>query len=78
MAPPEIGGYYVAIQILWSFMLVPVLAFADSAKALVANVSGDIERVKSLWRASMLVVTGMMIVWDCADAGLPQLCRSVD
>ena len=48
----EIGGYYVAIQIIWSFMLVPVLAFADSAKALVANASGNIERVKSLWRAS--------------------------
>ena len=27
----EIGGYYLAIQILWGFMLVPV-----SAKALVA------------------------------------------
>ena len=36
----EIGGYYVAIQILWSFMLVPVLALADSAKALVANAAG--------------------------------------
>ena len=41
------GGYYVAIQIIWSFMLVPVLAFADSAKALVANSFGNLERVKT-------------------------------
>ncbi|MBM3933478.1 MAG: hypothetical protein FJ319_04130 [SAR202 cluster bacterium] len=33
----EIGGYYLAMHILWSFMLVPILVFADSAKALVAN-----------------------------------------
>ena len=59
----EIGGYYVPIQILWSFMLVPILAFADSAKALVANASGDIRRVRTLWLASMVITAGMMIVW---------------
>ena len=59
----EIGGYYVAVQILWSFMLVPVLAFADSAKALVANASDDIHRVRTLWYASMLITAGMMLVW---------------
>ena len=59
----EIGGYYVAVQILWSFMLVPVLALADSAKALVANVSDDIQRVRTLWYASMLITAGMMLVW---------------
>ena len=73
----EIGGYYVAIQILWSFMLVPVLAFADSAKALVANVSGDIERVKSLWRASMLVVTGMMVVWIALTPAFPSFAGAL-
>ena len=59
----EIGGYYVAIQIIWSFMLVPVLALADSAKALVANASGDVQRVRSLWQASMVVTAGLMVVW---------------
>ena len=58
----EISGYYVAIQILWSFMLVPVLAFADSAKALVANASHDTQRVKTLWYASMLITAGMMVL----------------
>ncbi|MDE2837973.1 MAG: MATE family efflux transporter [Chloroflexota bacterium] len=59
----EIGGYYVAIQILWSFMLVPVLAFADSAKALIANASNDIRRVRTLWQASMVITAGMMLAW---------------
>ena len=60
----EIGGYYVFIQIMWSFMLVPVLAFAESAKALVANASGDLRRVRRLWLASMLI-TALMVaaVW---------------
>ena len=60
----EIGGYYVFIQIMWSFMLVPVLAFAESAKALVANASGDLRRVRRLWLASMLVTALMVaVVW---------------
>lgn len=59
----EIGGYYLAMQILWSFMLVPILAFGDSAKALVANASNDIGHVRTLWRSSMLITAGMMIVW---------------
>ena len=59
----EIGGYYLSIQIFWSFMLVPVLAFSDSAKALFANNSGQIERVRQLWRTSMIVVAVMMVVW---------------
>ena len=59
----EIGGYYIAIQILWSFMLVPILAFADSAKALVANAANDLGRVRTLWHASMIITAGMMVVW---------------
>ncbi len=59
----EIGGYYLSIQIFWSFMLVPVLAFADSAKALFANNSGQIVRVRQLWRTSMIVVAVMMVAW---------------
>ncbi len=59
----EIGGYYLAIQILWSFMLVPILALAESAKALVANASGDIQRVRTLWHSSMIITVAMMLVW---------------
>ena len=67
----EIGGYYVAIQIFWSFMLVPVLAFADSAKALVANASDDIGRVRRLWQASMLITAVMMVVWIALAPAFP-------
>lgn len=67
----EIGGYYVAIQILWSFMLVPILAFADSAKALVANASGDIARVRTLWQASMIITAGMMVAWIALAPAFP-------
>lgn len=67
----EIGGYYVAIQILWSFMLVPVLAFADSAKALLANASGDIVRVRTLWGSSMLITAGMMVIWIALAPAFP-------
>ncbi len=59
----EIGGYYLAMQIMWSFMLVPVLAFADSAKALVANSSGDLSRMKTLWYASMFITVLFMAGW---------------
>lgn len=60
----EIGGYYVFVQIMWGFMLVPVLAFAESAKALVANASADLRRVRRLWLASMLITSIMLTaVW---------------
>ena len=67
----EIGGYYVAIQIFWSFMLVPVLAFADSAKALIANAADDIGRVRRLWQASMLITAAMMVVWIALAPAFP-------
>ena len=63
IGPAEIGGYYLTMQILWGFMLVPVLAFADSAKALVANASDDLPRVKDLWLTSMVITAAMMLVW---------------
>ena len=59
----EIGGYYLAMQIIWSFMLVPVLALADSTKALVANASDDIHRVRTLIGSAMFITVGMMVGW---------------
>ena len=60
----EIGGYYIFIQIMWGFLLVPVLAFAESAKALVANASADLRQVRRLWLASILITALMMTaVW---------------
>ena len=71
----EIGGYYLAMQIFWSFMLVPVLALADSAKAMVANASNDIQRVKALWRSSMIITAGLMLLWVALVPVLPSFAR---
>ncbi len=73
----EIGGYYVAIQILWSFMLVPVLAFADSTKALVANASDNLPKVKALWHASMLITAGIVVVWIAFVPFFPAAARAI-
>ena len=32
-----IGGYYLAMHIFWSFLLVPILALSESLKVLVAK-----------------------------------------
>lgn len=71
----EIGGYYLAMQILWSFLLVPVLALADSAKALVANASNDLRQVRLLWQASMFIVALFMVVWIAAVPGFEGFAR---
>ena len=40
------------------------MAFAESAKALVANASGDLRRVRKLWLASMLITALIMaFIW---------------
>lgn len=67
----EISGYYVAIQILWSFMLVPVLALADTTKALAANFSADLRTVRVLWHGSMIITAGLMIIWTAAVPAFP-------
>ena len=60
----EIGGYYLFVQVMWGFLLVPVLAFAESAKALVANASGSVRDVRRLWAASMLITALILAaVW---------------
>ena len=71
----QIGGYYLAMQIMWSFMLVPVLALADSAKALVANASNDLRQVRLLWQASMFIVALFIILWIAAVPGFEGFAR---
>lgn len=71
----EIGGYYIAVHILWSFMLVPILAFADSAKALVANSAGDLPRIRMLWRSSMIITAAMMLIWVAFVPMFPAFAR---
>jgi Na+-driven multidrug efflux pump len=57
-----IGGYYLAMHIFWSFLLVPILALSESSKVLIANYSGDINKIRKLWYSS-LVIGGIIIVF---------------
>ena len=58
-----IGGYYLAMHIIWSFMLVPILALSESAKVLIANNSGDILKVRTLWYSSLWIGSIIIILW---------------
>ena len=58
-----IGGYYLAMNIFWSFLLVPVLALSESSKVLIANYSGDIYKVRRLWYTSLLIGVIILLIW---------------
>lgn len=58
-----IGGYYLAMHIFWSFLLVPVLALAETAKVLIANHSADIKVVRRLWYSSLAIGGAIVLVW---------------
>ena len=71
----EIGGYYLTIQILWSFALVPVLALADVTKALVANNAQDIHKVRAICRTSIIITLGIILIWIILTPAFPTAAR---
>lgn len=58
-----IGGYYLSMHIIWSFLLVPVLALAETTKVLIANHSLNIQRVRGLWYSALIVSAGVLLIW---------------
>ena len=58
-----IGGYYLAMHILWSFLLVPILALAETTKVLIANHSLNIQKVRSLWYSALIVGCIVLLIW---------------
>jgi Na+-driven multidrug efflux pump len=58
-----IGGYYLSMHIIWSFLLVPILALAETTKVLIANQSLNIQKVRSLWYTVLIVGAGVLLVW---------------
>ncbi|MBF8265913.1 MAG: MATE efflux family protein [Dehalococcoidia bacterium] len=58
-----IGGYYLAMHIIWSFLLVPVLALAETTKVLIANHSLNIQKVRSLWYSALIVGAVVLLIW---------------
>ena len=58
-----IGGYFLAMHIFWSFLLVPMLALSESAKVLMANSSNDLARMRALWFSSVAIGGAILVVW---------------
>ena len=58
-----IGGYYLAMHIFWSFLLVPILALSESSKVLIANHSSDVFKVRVLWYSSLVIGGIIIILW---------------
>jgi len=59
----SIGGYYLAMHIIWSFLLVPILALAESTRVLIANHSEDIYRVRQLWYSALIIGGIIIVIW---------------
>jgi len=59
----SIGGYYLAMHILWSFLLVPILALSESTKVLVANHSADIYKVRRIWYSALVIGGIIIMLW---------------
>jgi Na+-driven multidrug efflux pump len=58
-----IGGYYLAMHIFWSFLLVPVLALTESSRVLIANHSGDTLKVRNIWYSSLTICGIIILLW---------------
>jgi O-antigen/teichoic acid export membrane protein len=63
MGEDVIGGYYLAMYIFWSVLLVPFLALSECSKVLIANHSQDILKVRQLWGASMIIGVLILVIW---------------
>jgi Na+-driven multidrug efflux pump len=63
LGPDAIGGYYLAMNIIWSFLLVPILALSETTKVLIANHSLNIQKVRNLWFAALIIGSAVMIIW---------------
>ncbi|MFC2034901.1 MATE family efflux transporter [Chloroflexota bacterium] len=59
----SIGGYYLAMHIIWSFLLVPILALAESTRVLIANHSQDIRKVRQLWYSALIIGGIIIVIW---------------
>lgn len=59
----SIGGYYLAMHIIWSFLLVPILALAESTRVVIANHSEDIQKVRQLWYSALVIGGIIVVIW---------------
>jgi Na+-driven multidrug efflux pump len=58
-----IGGYYLAMHIIWSFLLVPILALAESTRVLIARTSENLPQVRNLWYSALVIGVIIALLW---------------
>jgi Na+-driven multidrug efflux pump len=58
-----IGGYYLAMNIIWSFLLVPILALSETTKVLIANHSLNLYKIRNLWFSALIIGVVVLLVW---------------
>ena len=51
----EIGGYYLAMHLFWSFFLIPTFIISDTLKVLIANDSERIDEVRNILRFGVML-----------------------
>lgn len=59
----QIGGYYLSMHLFWSFLLVPIIAFSDTLKVLIANTSKDKLKVKNLLKYGVGIGIIFILFW---------------
>lgn len=59
----SIGGYYLAMHIIWSFLLVPILALSESTRVLIANHSADIFKARQIWYSALVIGGIIILIW---------------
>jgi len=58
-----IGGYYLAMHIIWSFLLVPILALAETTRVLIARTSKNLPQVRKLWYSALVIGGIILLLW---------------
>jgi Na+-driven multidrug efflux pump len=58
-----IGGYYLAMHLFWSFLLVPILALSESARVLFSRHSDELPEVRRLWYSSISIGVLLLVAW---------------
>ena len=63
LGPKQIGGYYLAMHLFWSFALLPVNALAETMKALIANTAMATEAIRKVMRTGLGLGAALLLLW---------------
>lgn len=63
LGPKQIGGYYLAMHLFWSFALLPVNALAETMKALIANAAKDPKAIRKVLLTGLRLGAVILFLW---------------